>query len=213
MHSTCHLNGYASEGYTLPALGYDASALENFLDRETVHLHHQKHHAAYVHGANLATAQLREIADGSLPLVMARIVTQHLTFHVAGHILHSIYWKSISPMPHNTPEGTLAEAIARTFGSYEHFLRLFTQLASSVQGSGWVVLGVEGLSQQLSLATLHQHQQELPPCFIPLIACDLWEHAYYLRYHNDRERYIAAFVAQLDWTYAQQQYTACHAQH
>ncbi len=209
MNNHCHLHGYANGAYTLPPLGYDACALEPFLDEATVLQHHGQHHDAYVSGANNARKQLREIAHGARSIELTSSLTKALAFHLSGHLLHCVYWKSLAPMPHHTPEGELADAINEVFVNYEGFIRSFTQLANSLQGAGWVVLGIDMMSSKLCLHTIEQHQYGMSPCFVPLIACDLWEHAYYLRYHHNRSGYVNAFIQQLDWTFAQQQFTYC----
>jgi len=192
--------------YVLPALPYDSSALEAFLDEETVKLHHDRHHAAYVAGANQAAKLLREIALGEKDASLATSATQALAFHLSGHVLHSLYWESIAPHPQSKFEGTLSDAINSSFGSYDGFLNVFKSVTLSLQGSGWGVLGLDIASGNLIICAVEKHQNSFIPGFQALIACDVWEHAYYLRYKNNRAAYIEAFVNQIDWSSAQKRY-------
>ncbi len=207
----CHIHGFEGEQYVLPKLSCDAAALEGFIDAETLSLHHDKHHAAYVAGANKARALLREIADGKADAALLPSATLDLSFNLAGHILHSIYWKSVGPCAKAAPPtGLFMEAIERDFGSYEALLSLFERLCLAVQGSGWVVFGVDVMSKRLMLISVQKHQDAMLPCFHPLLVCDVWEHAYYLRYKNVRADYVAAFLGHISWTYAQQQFDSCN---
>jgi len=206
MNCDCHIHGYADGHYVLPALPYDPAALEPFLDKETVEIHHDRHHAAYVAGANQALKLLREIALGEKDTSLATSATQSLAFNLSGHILHSLYWQSISPHPHRVPEGALADAINTCFGNYDGFLNIFKSITLSLQGSGWGVLGIDMASRRLVICAVVKHQNSLIPGFHPLIACDVWEHAYYLRYKNNRAGYIEAFFKQIDWSHAHQKF-------
>lgn len=208
MTCKCNISGYEDGHYVLPALPYSPAALEPFLDEETVKLHHDRHHAAYVDGANAASKLLREIALGEKDAALATAATQALAFHLGGHILHSLYWLSISPHPHSKPEGTLADAINRSFGNYDGFLSIFKTVALTVQGSGWAVLGFDTTSRHLVICAVMKHQDAMLPGFHPLIACDVWEHAYYLRYKNNRAGYIDAFINQMDWSNADKNFQA-----
>lgn len=194
--------------YVLPILPYSPAALEPFLDEKTVKLHHDRHHAAYVKGANAASKLLREIALGKKDAALAPAATQALAFHLGGHVLHSLYWLSISPHPQSKPEGALADAITKSFGSYDGFLRVFKTVALKVKGSGWAVLGFDTTSQRLIVCSVSNHQNSMIPGFYPLIACDVWEHAYYLRYKNNRAAYIDAFIKQMDWSNANKSFKA-----
>ena len=191
--------GYADGHYVLPPLPYAPSALAPLLDEQTVLLHHDKHHAAYVAGANAAADTLRNAAEGKTGPESAPEASQLLAFNLGGHILHCLYWESISPTPGGTPDGALADAINRSFGSYDGFERIFRAVALAVQGSGWAVLGTDPVSGLLRVAGICRHQDVLLPGFEPLVACDVWEHAYYLRYHNNRAGYIDTFLKYIDW--------------
>lgn len=198
--NTCSCTSVYAEGqYILPELPYTSEELAPLLDADTLCLHHDRHHAAYVKGANEAAATLSAIARGERPLSEAPYATQQLTFNLSGHVLHSVYWKSISPEPQSGPMGELARSIQAEFGSTEDFLRLFRSITLSIQGNGWGVLGVDSLSRRLMICAVLRHQDALVAGFRPLMVCDVWEHAYYLRYRNDRVAYVDAFLRHLDW--------------
>lgn len=194
--------GYADGRYVLPPLPYAPVLLAPVLDEETVLLHHDKHHAAYVAGANTAAETLRRVAEGELSPEAAPAATQLLAFNLGGHLLHTLYWKSLSPSPQDGPGGKLADAINRSFGSYDGFESIFRSVTMAVQGSGWGLLGVDPVSKRLQVMGVCRHQDALVPGFIPILACDVWEHAYYLRYHNNRAGYVNAFLEYADWNNA-----------
>lgn len=199
MKKNCYTCGYEDGRYVLPELPYAAVALEPVLDEQTVLLHHDKHHAAYVAGANAAAETLRRIAAGDLSPEAAPAASQLLAFNLGGHILHCLYWESLSPAPQEGPSGKLADAINASFGGYEGFERIFRAVTLAVQGSGWGVLGLDPVSGSLQVFGICRHQDVLTAGFCPLLACDVWEHAYYLRYHNNRAGYIDAFLKYIDW--------------
>lgn len=211
MKKNCLTCGYEDGRYVLPPLPYAAVALEPLLDEDTVLLHHDKHHAAYVAGANAAAETLRRISAGDLAAEAAPAAADLLAFNLGGHILHCLYWHSISPTPQGAPDGELADAVNRAFGSYEGFLSLFRSITLAVQGSGWGVLGVDPVSGKLSIMGTRRHQDVMLPGFVPLIACDVWEHAYYLRYRNNRAGYIDTFLDYIDWEKAKKRLISiCH---
>lgn len=199
MNSLCLTHGYADGHYVLPPLRYEVSELEQFIDAETLVLHHDKHHAAYVAGANAAAEELRKINNGSLSSELAPAVIQRLAFHLGGHVLHTLYWYHMAPAPTGEPSGALGCAIKQSFGSFDSFSRLFAHIAESVQGSGWAVLGVDPVSRKLIICGINRHQDALVPGFKPLLACDVWEHAYYLTWRNKRRAYIDSFMRHIDW--------------
>ncbi len=212
MTCQCLNHCYADGKYALPPLPYGESALEPMLDAETVALHHDRHHAAYVTGANEAADTLLAIADGELDAALAPAATRNLAFNLGGHILHSLYWQNMSPEPKARPEGKLARLIDECYGSFEGMLRLFITTARSVQGSGWAVLGLDSLSRRPRIFAIHNHQDAASPAFLPLMVCDVWEHAYYLRYRNKCPDYIEAFLKVADWAAAEERFNAlcCH---
>ncbi|MBE6419103.1 MAG: superoxide dismutase [Akkermansiaceae bacterium] len=199
MNSICLTHGYADGHYVLPPLPYDVSELEQLVGSETLLLHHDKHHAAYVAGANAAADELKKINNGTLPLQCAADITQKLAFHLGGHLLHTLYWHNMVGSPSGLPQGELALVIERSFGSFDSFCKLFSTIAESVQGSGWAVLGVDPVSRGLMICGIKRHQDALVPGFFPLLACDVWEHAYYLKWKNNRKGYVEAFMQHINW--------------
>lgn len=203
---------YEKGRYVLPPLPFDAAAVESFLDAETVQLHHDRHHQAYVDGANKAADTLQRIAAGEVPETMAMAATGDLAFHLSGHMLHSLYWQSLSPEIQPAPEGAFAEAVHASFGSFEGLKKVFRTVALGVQGSGWAVLGMDKASRLLRVLAVAKHQDALLPMFRPVLACDVWEHAYYLRYQNNRAAYVDAVMQHLNWRGAAERWES-HAQH
>ncbi len=199
---------YRDGHYVLPPLPYDAADLEPLLDKQTVLLHHDKHHAAYVTGANEAVDILRRVQTGELDPAAAPDATSRLAFNLGGHILHCLYWESITPEDGEQPMGELLDAINRSFCSVEGFRRVFRSVTLAIQGSGWGVLGVDSASGLLRVFGICRHQDVLIPGFLPILACDVWEHAYYLRYHNKRADYIDSFLKHIDWFHSHQRLTS-----
>jgi superoxide dismutase, Fe-Mn family len=183
--------------YALPDLPYSYDALEPWCPAETLELHHKKHHAAYVLGANDAAEALGAV-DPSDALLLGGIQTA-LTFNLGGHVLHSLFWTSMCPTK-SPPTGALADQIGADFGSLDV---LTTQLAAAckgVQGSGWGVISFHPVDRKLHVGQMHDHQQQLIPDTTLLAVIDVWEHAYYLKYRNERASWVGAVIEHLDWT-------------
>lgn len=210
MNTTCLTLGYEDGHYVLPPLPYDVTALEPLLEPETLRLHHDKHHAAYVAGANAANDVLRRVALGELAPEAAIPATNQLAFNLGGHILHSLYWENMCPASGGLPEDALADAINTAFDSYAGFLRVFLSVTNAIQGSGWGVLGIDPISRRLCVCGICRHQDALLPGFMPLLVCDVWEHAYYLTYHNNRKGYVDAFMRLVDWNIVNKRYNHYH---
>lgn len=211
MDTQCCKEGYAGGVYVLPPLPYDVAAYEPVLDAETVLLHHDVHHAAYVAGANAAVAELQDIASGNGDVNATSCASRKLAFNLGGHILHCLYWHSLAPEPQETPQAELLEAICAQFGSLEGFCRIFRAAASGVQGSGWAVLAREHLSRKLLVFAVHRHQDAMVSGIRPLLACDVWEHAYYLRYQYNRAAYVDAFLRHINWSGVSERFNhRCH---
>ena len=184
--------------YTLPDLPYDYAALEPHISGKIMELHHDKHHAAYVAGANAALEALaaaREAGD----LGAVNLWEKNLAFNLAGHTNHTVFWKNLSPNGGGEPEGELAEAIKDSFGSFEKFKAQFTAAALGIQGSGWAVLAYDTISGKLVVFQVYDHQSNLPLGAIPLFLVDMWEHAFYLDYLNVKADYVAAIWNIANW--------------
>ncbi|WP_336650940.1 MULTISPECIES: superoxide dismutase [unclassified Leucobacter] len=184
--------------YSLPELPYDYAALEPHISGKIMQLHHDKHHQAYVTGANTALEQLAEARDAE-NLAAVNKLEKDLAFNLGGHVNHTIFWNNLSPEGGERPEGELAAAIDEYFGSFEKFQAHFTATALGVQGSGWAVLAWDALGQRPNIVQLFDQQGNLPAGTVPLLMLDVWEHAYYLDYLNVRADYVKAFWNIANW--------------
>jgi Fe-Mn family superoxide dismutase len=184
--------------YMLPNLPYDYSALQGVISSEILQLHHDKHHAAYVTGANATLDKLaaaREAGDyGSLVGL-----EKTLAFNLSGHVLHSIFWMNLSPHGGGRPTGALAGAINQSFGSFDRFSAQLTNATTSVQGSGWGALAYDPMSRRLVVEQIYDHHGNVGICTIPLLVFDAWEHAYYLQYRNVRPDYVKMLWDVVNW--------------
>ena len=184
--------------YTLPELPYDYAALEPHISGRIMELHHDKHHAAYVAGANAALEALTAARDAG-DLGAVNLWEKNLAFNLGGHINHSVFWKNLSPNGGGQPEGELAEAIKDSFGSFEKFQAHFTATALGIQGSGWAVLAYDSISGKLVVFQLFDQQGNVPVGTIPLFMVDMWEHAFYLDYLHVKADYVKAIWNIVNW--------------
>ena len=184
--------------YSLPDLPYDYDALEPVYSARALELHHDKHHAAYVAGLNRTQerlAEARERADFETIVGLEKA----LAFNLSGHILHSLFWRNLSPNGGGKPDGELATAIERSFGSFERLRGQLTQATVTVQGSGWGALAWEPVGQQLVVEQIYDHHGNVGSGSVPLLVIDAWEHAYYLQHENRRVDYVASLWGLIDW--------------
>ena len=170
--------------YELPELDYAYDALEPHISAEIMELHHSKHHATYVAGANAALEALEAERNGDANPDKVRALSKNLAFNLGGHTNHSVFWKNLSPNGGGEPTGDLAEAINRDFGSFEKFKAHFSAAALGLQGSGWAVLGYDHIAGRLIIQQLTDQQGNVSVDFTPLLMLDMWEHAFYLQYKN-----------------------------
>ncbi len=184
--------------YTLPDLPYDYSALQPSISATIMELHHSKHHAAYVTGANAALAAMAEARETGA-LANINKLEKDLAFNLGGHVNHSIFWTNMSPDGGDKPAGELASAIDDQFGSFDAFRAHFTAVALGVQGSGWSVLAWDSIGQRLIVLQFFDQQANMPAGVVPLLMLDVWEHAYYLDYKNVRADYVNAFWNIVNW--------------
>ena len=184
--------------YSLPDLPYDYSALEPAMTGEILELHHDKHHAAYVKGANDTLDQLAEAGEAASPTATVGL-EKTLAFNLSGHVLHSIFWQNLSPDGGDRPDGELAAAINEYFGSFEAFSKRLSTATTGVQGSGWGVLGYEPLSGRLIIEQVYDHHGNVGQGTVPLLVFDAWEHAYYLQYRNVRPDYVTRLWDLVSW--------------
>ncbi len=184
--------------YALPDLRYDYSALEPHLSAGILELHHDRHHRTYVDGANRALEGLHEARDRK---ETGRIgaLERALAFHLSGHVLHSLFWRNLSPSGGGRPTGDLLDAIERDFGGFDPFRAQMIESAASIHGSGWSALALEPLTGRLLVEQIHDHQSDAIQGAVPLLVLDAWEHAYYLQYGSDKRRYFEAIWNVFDW--------------
>ena len=192
--------------YTLPDLPYDYAALEPHISAKIMELHHDKHHAAYVAGANTALQQMAEARDsGNLGNINK--LEKDLAFNLGGHVNHSIFWTNLSPDGGDKPTGELASAIDDGFGSFDKFVAHFTAAAMGLQGSGWAVLSWDPIGKQLIIQQLFDQQANSAMGTIPVLQLDMWEHAFYLDYLNVKADYVKAFWNIANWQNAGLRFT------
>ena len=197
--------------YTLPELPYDYAALEPHISAKIMELHHDRHHAAYVAGANAALANLEAARDAG-DISKANQFSKDLAFNLGGHTNHSIFWTNLSPAGGGQPEGELAEAVKDSFGSFEKFVAHFTAAATGIQGSGWAVLAYDSISEKLVVFQLFDQQANVPAGTIPLFMLDMWEHAFYLDYLNVKADYVKAVWNIVNWENVAERLEAAKAQ-
>lgn len=198
--------------YTLPDLDYDYGALEPHISGEIMELHHSKHHATYVKGANDTIEQLEAAREDGSIAGKALSLSKNLAFHLGGHTNHSIFWKNLSPEGGDRPEGDLADAITNDFGSFEKFHAHFSAAATTLQGSGWAVLAYDSIGKRLVIQQLTDQQGNTSIGIIPVVMLDMWEHAFYLQYKNVKPDYVKAWWNVVNWADAADRYAKAVAQ-
>lgn len=191
--------------HKLPPLPYGYDALEPFIDAETMRIHHDKLHQNYVNGLNKAEMMMAQ-ARATNNYELIRHWEREAAFHGAGHYLHTIFWDVMSPKGGGSPQGELAEQIIRDFNSIEIFKRQFSQVAENVEGPGWALLVWSPRAQHLEILSAEKHQLLTQWESIPLLVLDVWEHAYWLGYRNERKRYIEAWWNVVNWSHVQDRY-------
>jgi len=187
--------------YALPKLPYGYDALAPGIEERVLRVHHTKHHAGYVKGLN-ATLDALEAARAAKDMSDIKPLSRALAFHGSGHVLHTLYWHSMTPGGSGEPKGDLREMIDRDFGSFAAFKTQFTAAANQVEASGWGVLAWEPMGARLVILQAEKHQDLTIWGVAPLMVCDVWEHAYYVQYENRRADYVDAFFSLIDWSAA-----------
>lgn len=194
--------------HELPPLPYPYNSLEPHIDEQTMKLHHDKHHLAYVNGLNNAETKLEE-ARKSGDFSLVKHWEREAAFHGAGHFLHCIFWSNMAPNGGGQPSGELMSAITARFGSYEAFMKQFKAAGTAVEASGWVLLVYNLMTRTLDILTAEKHQDLSQWVTVPLLACDVWEHAYYLKYQNNRAAYLDGFEKVINWSDVAERFATC----
>jgi Fe-Mn family superoxide dismutase len=193
--------------YTLPELTYDYAALEPHISARIMELHHSKHHAAYVAGANAALEQMEEArANNSFGAINK--LEKDLAFHLGGHINHSIFWTNLAAGAADRPSGELASAIDEFFGTFDAFKAHFSAASLGIQGSGWGILSWDPVGARLIVQQLFDQQANTAQGTVPILQLDMWEHAFYLDYQNVKADYVTAFWNIVNWENVTQRFAA-----
>lgn len=192
--------------YTLPDLPYDYDALEPYIDVETMHLHHDKHHNTYVTNLNAAIEKYPELGEQSVEELVTNLneipedIRTAVRNNGGGHANHSFFWKIMAPNAGGEPTSAIKDAIDQAFGSFEEMKEEFKTAATGRFGSGWAWLVLN--NGKLEITSTANQDNPLTDGKTPIIGLDVWEHAYYLKYKNVRPDYIAAFWDVVNWDQA-----------
>ncbi|MBF7050312.1 superoxide dismutase [Streptococcus sp. HF-2466] len=195
----------------LPDLPYSYDALEPYIDEETMHLHHDKHHNTYVNNVNAALAKHPEIGE-DLEQLLSDVETipadirQAVINNGGGHLNHALFWELMTPEK-TEPSAALAADLEATFGSFEDFKAAFTTAATSRFGSGWAWLVVNPDGKLEVMSTANQ-DTPISEGKTPILGIDVWEHAYYVKYRNVRPDYIKTFFSVINWNKVNELYAA-----
>ena len=187
--------------YELPVLPYAYDALEPYISEETLKLHHDKHHAGYVKGANAILSRMDK-ARGENSDFDTKATFKELSFHVGGNVLHTMFWKGMAAAGKGgggAATGLIAKKIDEEYGSFERFKKLFTATANGVEGSGWAALAYCKKTGRPFIMQIEKHNTNIYPNFRLVLALDVWEHAYYLDYKNDRGKFVEAWWNLVNW--------------
>jgi len=187
--------------YSLPQLKYIYSELAPYMSEQQLTIHHQKHHQAYVNGANAILQKLDKTRKENAELDI-KSTLKELSFNIGGHLLHSSFWGNLAPPNKGgggKPGGTLGTALDKEFGSFDRFKKEFSQAASSVEGSGWAALTLCRQTGRPIIMQVEKHNTNVYPTFRILMVLDVFEHAYYLDYKNDRGKFVEAFWNIVNW--------------
>jgi Fe-Mn family superoxide dismutase len=203
--------------FELPPLPYDYSALEPYIDTQTMHLHHDKHHAAYVNNLNVAL-QGHEFANLPVNEVVRRLnevpesVRTAVRNNGGGHANHTLFWELMTPGGSKEPTGALAQAISAKFGSFDAFKAAFNDAGVKRFGSGWAWLILDK-SGNLAITSTANQDNPLTDGNFPVLGNDVWEHAYYLKYQNRRPEYLGAWWNVVNWDVVAKRYANAHGGH
>jgi Fe-Mn family superoxide dismutase len=197
--------------HELPPLPYDYNALEPYIDEETMHLHHDKHHQAYINNLNTALANYPDLQDRSAEELIRDLnsvpeaIRPAVRNNGGGHVNHTMFWEIMGPNGGGEPTGALADAINESFGSFDAFKQQFNDAGTKRFGSGWAWL-VRGADGKLSVTSTANQDNPMSEGQYPVMGNDVWEHAYYLKYQNRRPDYLAAWWNVVNWDAVSQRF-------
>ena len=197
--------------YTLPTIEYAYDALEPYIDEPTMHLHHDKHHQAYIDHANETVGKYPELQKTDLVTLLVNLsdlpadIRTPLQGNGGGHLNHALFWEYMTPRGGGEPQGKLAQAITKTFGGFAQFKEDFDAAAKNRSGSGWAWLSVTSTGD-LEIGSTANQNNPLSNDQLPILGLDVWEHAYYLKYHNKRPEYITHWWQVVNWKKVQEQF-------
>jgi Fe-Mn family superoxide dismutase len=188
------------KSFTLPKLPYDYNALAPYISEQQLKIHHDKHHQAYVNGANTVFEKLDKARSENADVDMKALLKE-LSFNVGGHLLHTTFWENMAPAGKGggKPGGAVADMIDMGFGSFERFKKEFTMAATGTEGSGWAALAIHPCIGRPLIMQIEKHNVNVYPTFNILMVVDVWEHAYYLDYKNERPKFVEAFWNLVNW--------------
>ena len=194
--------------FTLPKLPYEYNALAPYISEEQLKIHHDKHHQAYVNGANNLFKMLDEAKENKAALDYwvsfgyIKALAKELSFNVGGHMLHTTFWENMAPAGKGgggEPGGAIADIIDKQFGGFDNFKKAFAATAASTEGSGWAALAVQQCVDRALIIQIEKHNVNILPDFQIVMVLDVWEHAYYIDYKNERPKFIEAFWNIINW--------------
>jgi len=186
--------------YVLPKLPYEYKDLAPHMSEEQLRIHHSKHHQAYVNGANAILQRLDKARKEGTDLDIKSILKE-LSFNIGGHLLHSLFWENLAPAGKGggKPGGILGTTLDKEFANFERFKKEFTQAAVSVEGSGWAALSLCPLTKRTLVMQIEKHSTNVYPTYKILMVLDVFEHAYYIDYKNERAKFVEAFWNIVNW--------------
>lgn len=194
-------------GHTLPPLPYGYDALEPYIDEATMRLHHDKHHKSYVDGLNKAEKMMEQSRKSGV-FDLIKHWEREAAFNGAGHYLHTVFWNVMAPKMGGKPTGPIVAQIDRDFDGFDAFKKHFFAAADKVEGGGWAILVWSPRSHRLEILQAEKHQNLSQWDVIPLLVLDVWEHAYYLKYKNERPKYIDAWWNVVNWPHVNERFMA-----
>lgn len=189
------------KNFTLPKLPYEYNALAPHISEDQLKLHHDKHHAKYVNDANALFTKMDEAKEGK-SMIDVKALAKELAFNIGGHMLHTTYWENMAPAGKGgggQPGSAVADLINKEFGSFDMFKKVFSTAATSTEGSGWAALAVHPCIARPLIMQIEKHNVNVFPDFQIVMVLDVWEHAYYVDYKNERPKYVEAFWNVVNW--------------